>query len=205
MGSDVCAPGTSHAAAVAALRDAGIRYLGIDSGAAGLSADMARVGIDTGSVSARTGRPFVYAIASDGTGLSTTVADGIADLSGSVPVRVEAVARDDASDTVDAVAAFVDHVDTNTTGTSVHGRLCTPGLRVADGDGDGAPDHYPAVLPGTSVCFDIVARPNDSVPAAAEPQLFHATVDVLGDRSTPLDARDVYFVVPPEVPPPGLY
>ncbi len=203
MSQDNCAPATSHADAVAALNAESIRYIGINSGAAALTTDMQAVGRDTGSVSATTSMPFVYTISSDGTGLSSLIVDAVEELAGNIPIRVDAIPRDDASDAVDAVASFVERIETNTSGAEVLGRICTATLETADGDGDGFPDHFPRVLPGTSVCFDIVARPNQTVPATTAPQLFRATIEVVGDRFTPLDERAIYFLVPPIIPDPG--
>jgi hypothetical protein len=200
---DACSPRFDHATTVAALNAAGIRYVGIESGSATLRTDMQRVAMDTGSVSATTGMPFVYTISSTGDGLSTTIVDAIEELSGNVPIRVDAVPRDDPTDAVDAVTSFIRRVETNTSGATVLGRVCTPDLVTADEDGDGFPDHFPRVLPGTSVCFDIVARPNTTVPATDAPQIFRASIDVVGDRFTPLDSRNIYFLVPPVIPDPG--
>jgi hypothetical protein len=202
MGEDRCTPARSHTDAVAAMLDAGIRYIGIEAGNPTLREEMRSVGRDTGSVSATTGEPFVYSVSTDGAGLSTTVVDAVEELAGNIPLRVDALASDDPDDGVNAVAAFVQRIETNTSGATVLGRVCTD-LPNADGDRDGEPDHFPSVLPGTSVCFDIVARPNRTVPPTGVPQIFHATLDVVGDRSTPLDERDIYFVVPPTIMEPG--
>jgi len=118
-----------------------------------------------------------------------------------VPIRVDARADNDPGNEggVDAVEAFVLRLETNTSEASVEGRLCTD-LPTGDDTGDGFPDHFPRVFPGTSVCFDIVPRPNQTVPAIDEPQLFRATVRVIGDGFTPLDEREVLFLVPPRAP-----
>jgi hypothetical protein len=71
---------------------------------------------------------------------------------------------------------------------------------VIDADGDGATDTFDDVLPGTIVCFDIVARENTSVPKTAEVQMFRAEIRVLGRADSVLDRRDVYFLVPPAIP-----
>jgi len=68
-----------------------------------------------------------------------------------------------------------------------------------DGNGDGVVDYFPRVLPGTSVCFDIHAKRNTTVPATREPQMFTATIQVMGDGITILDERDIFFLVPPEI------
>jgi hypothetical protein len=66
-----------------------------------------------------------------------------------------------------------------------------------DSDTDGHLDTFMDVEPGTPVCFDIVARMNDTVMPTDRPQLFRALVDVLGDGITVLDTREVFFLVPP--------
>ncbi len=40
---------------------------------------------------------------------------------------------------------------------------------------------------------------NTTVMPTLDPQLFRARIDVLGDGFTPLDNRDVYFLVPPRI------
>ncbi len=83
-------------------------------------------------------------------------------------------------------------------------RVCTV-LPTGDADGDGHPDYFPSLLPGTSVCWDIHVRRNETVePLPHVPQLFRMRIDVLGDTYTPLDAREVFFLVKPTVPPPDV-
>ncbi|NMC71052.1 MAG: hypothetical protein GYA57_13440, partial [Myxococcales bacterium] len=79
-------------------------------------------------------------------------------------------------------------------------RICTVTDPLpVDETGDGHPDYFPRVLPGTSVCFDIHAKQNWTVPATREPQMFRATIQVMGDGITILDERDVFFLVPPVI------
>ncbi|MBN1772952.1 MAG: hypothetical protein JXB32_16910 [Deltaproteobacteria bacterium] len=191
--------GRSVSTITAAMNAEHIKFIGIASGSS------ARVGFEavangTGSVDATTSRPLVFTIAADGTGLSTTVVDAVDQLARNVPIRVDAVPSDDPSDAVDAVAEFVDYMETNTSGATVMGRVCTAGLATTDGDGDGHPDYFPTVFPGTSVCWDIVPKSNVTVPATEDPQIFRAIIDVIGDGYTPLDQRDVFFLVPPVIP-----
>jgi hypothetical protein len=77
---------------------------------------------------------------------------------------------------------------------------CTTGLTTGDGNGDGHQDCFPTVFPGTGVCWDIVAKSNITVPSTEDAQIFRATIDVIGDGHTPLDTRDVFFLVPPVIP-----
>jgi hypothetical protein len=101
---------------------------------------------------------------------------------------------------VDAVAAFVDHLEANPNG----GAPCATGLQVADTNGDGRADTFTNVLPGTTVCFDVVPKMNTTIMPTTAPQMFKATINVVGDGVTTLDSRDVFFLVPPEIPDPPI-
>ena len=81
---------------------------------------------------------------------------------------------------------------------------CVGGLATGDADGDTVHDYFVDVLPGTTVCFDIIPERNMTVEATTEPQVFMAYVDVLGDSVTVLDTRSVYFLIPPEFEGPGV-
>ena len=59
------------------------------------------------------------------------------------------------------------------------------------------------VTAGERVCFDIIVKDNVTVMPTLEPQLFRGTINVLGDGFTPLDERDVFFLVPPTIMDPG--
>jgi hypothetical protein len=110
-----------------------------------------------------------------------------------VPLDLAAVAVDDPADGVDAVASFLDRLEIRQLGTAA----CADGLDALDADADGHPDQYADVRVGTPVCWGLVASPNITVPAAAAPQVFRATVTVWGDGVTRLDERRVFFIVPP--------
>jgi hypothetical protein len=72
-------------------------------------------------------------------------------------------------------------------------------LLTEDTDGDGFPDAFPAVTPGTRVCWDVIPAMNTTVMSTGAPQIFRARLTVRGDGS-PLDSRIVYFLVPPRPP-----
>ncbi len=159
----------------------------------------------TGTVdSSGSAAPFVFDISSDGTGLGSAIVDAIANAA-AVPLDVSAQAVDlaDAGETIDAVAAFVDHLEPNSAGAP--GLSCTSGYTTSDYagiDGDSFPDTFLRVRPGSPVCFDIIPKQNDTVPATLVPQVFRAQINVIGDGFTPLDDRVVYFLVPPRIPDP---
>jgi hypothetical protein len=189
----------SAATLTARARAVGARILGIlGSGlAAGTRSELEVLAEGTGAVTAA-GQPLVF----DGAGANAPAAieDAIRTLARSVPLDVSALPVDAAGDAVDAVAAFVDHLETLQLGSAA----CAGGLTDSDSDGDGFADLYRDVLPGTPVCWRLVARANTSVPAGAEPQLYRARVDVHGDGVTLLDSREIWFVVPPALDGPGV-
>jgi hypothetical protein len=149
---------------------------------------------------------LVYDISSDGSGLGDQVVTAVQTVATDVPLRIDAVPVDDPTDTVDAVAQFIDYIEANASGASITDpvsgevRICTVTDPLpVDEDGDAHPDYFPRVLPGTPVCFDIHPLRNVTVPATREPQMFRATIQVQGDRITILDERDVFFLVPPVI------
>jgi hypothetical protein len=105
----------------------------------------------------------------------------------------------------DAVATFIDRIETNTSGSSIWDpileemRTCTSGLSVGTPGTAPTVDYFEVVEPGVSVCFDIIPERNTTIPASTVPLRFGATIEVLGDEHTPLDERTIYFIVPPEI------
>ncbi len=173
--------------------------LGPSSSGAASRAEWEAIATGTGAVD-ETGAPLVFPTAGSST-VDAAVVDAIARLAANTPLDITAVARDDASDAIDALG-FIDRIETNTAGGVADPRdstrICVGGLPTADTDGDGVHETFPDVRPGTPVCFDIVPRTNTTVMPTTEPQLARAFVDVLGDGVTVLDTREVYFLVPPD-------
>jgi len=129
--------------------------------------------------------------------ISDAVVRNIQTLAEQSRLDVTAEFRDDPSDAVDTEAAFFDHLEANPMGNRVRG--CQ--ARVAeDRDGDGILDTFPNVRTDDRVCFDVYPRMNTTVERTEDPQLFRATVAVIGDGFTELDSRNVFFLVPPEPP-----
>ncbi|MDI7268342.1 MAG: hypothetical protein QME96_10140 [Myxococcota bacterium] len=194
--------------AVAELTSRSIKVIGVNSGTA--RRHLEQLARDTATVDIH-GNALVFHLPDSGVGLGDQIVNAINSLARNVPIRVDATLEDasddpgDPGDLVDAVAAFVDYRQTNTTGRSIWDarggvmRVCTSGLTTADSDADARPDYYPRVLPGTPVCWDIRAKRNETVPALPTPQIFRASIRVVGDRITPLDSRDIYFLVPPVI------
>lgn len=188
----------SYAELIAALGERSARVLWIDSGDALSRGDGARLTEDTGAVD-DAGAGLVYAIDRNGTGLTDAIVEGIRAVSG-IEFDVSLEWRDDPSDAVDTQTAFVDSVTAVIDGDRDRG--CTAGVTL-DLDENGVPDAFESVGPGDRVCFEIATRSNVTVLATLAPQVFLATLVVLGDGFTPLSERRVYFLVPPRVPDPG--
>jgi hypothetical protein len=150
------------------------------------------------------GSPLVYDIPTDGSGLGSQVINAVQTVATNVPIRVDAQFVDDPSDAYDTRTAFLDYIVTNVSGAAIFDpatgttRVCTT-LATGDSDGDGHPDYFPSLLPGTSVCWDIHVKSNVAVPATPDAQIFRATINVIGDLFTPLDSRDIFFLVPPDI------
>jgi hypothetical protein len=181
------------------------RVIGVNSGGTYSRPDLEAVARATGAVDIG-GTPLVYDISSSGTGLGDQVINGVQTLATSVPLRIDAVPVDDPSDAVNAPLEFIDYIEANASGESIEDpvthevRVCTVTDPLpVDDPADGHPDYFPRVLPGVPVCFDIHAKRNVTVPATREPQMFMATIQVMGDGITILDEREVYFLVPPVI------
>ncbi len=170
------------------------RVVGIlgDGAPASVGNDLRSIATATGAVDAGNGNaPLVFN--GFGAGASTAIENGIRTLAAGLPIDINAVTVDDAADAVDAVAAFVDHLETLQLGTPE----CANGLTAIDTNADSFADQFVQVRAGTPVCWKVVSKQNTTVPATDQPQLFKATVAVYGDGVTQLDTRDVYFLVPP--------
>jgi Bacterial TSP3 repeat len=192
----------SDAETIAGLASIGAKTIGIYAGSGGMTSMTAFMALQ-GSVDAN-GDPLVY----DGSGAqaSQSIIDAITALS-QVPMDISSIASDNddgtdgfgQTDTIDAVAEFVDYMETN-----MSGGACSTGWQVSDGDSDGHSDTFLQVTPGNPVCWDIHVKDNITVPATEYPQVFTATIDVWGDSITQVDDRTVYFLVPPVIEGPGI-
>ncbi len=176
-----------------------IYSLGYDPGAPVL-AQVTQLANDTGAVDGA-GSPLVFLM--DTAGFGDQVVGAVETLATAVPIRVDAIAADDTSDMIDAVAEFVQSIHTNVSGASIWDPILgelrpgTSGIPTATPSTPPSIDYFSVVDPGISVCFDIVPRTNTTIPATSVPLVFKAVINVVGDTYMPLDTRDVYFVVPP--------
>jgi hypothetical protein len=156
-------------------------------------ADLRMMASDTGAVDEANGNaPLVF----DGSGANAPAAiqQGIQTLAAGITLDLGAILEDDPTDSVDAIAAFVQRIETLQLGTAT----CASGLTEQDTDGDAFPDAYVGVRAGTSVCWRLLPGTNTSIPPVASWRAFHATLHVVADGVTDLTTRRVSFVVPPQ-------
>ncbi|WP_437589994.1 VWA domain-containing protein [Sorangium sp. So ce1000] len=144
--------------------------------------------------------PLVFQVSSTGAGLNLAVVQAIKVLTTYVTLDISAAAADDETDAVDAVSAFIDRIIANKDAPEP----CATGLRVIDRNLDSVADTFTNVLPGPTVCFDVIPKTNVSVRPTTEPQVFTANIVVTGDSVTTLSTRKVFFLVPPEIPEPPI-
>jgi len=187
----------STATVVAAANAIGAKIIGIKGtgSSAQTDTDLSALATGTGAVDALNGNAPLVVDSTTG-GAADAIETAIRLMANGIELDISAETIDDPSDSVDAVASFVDHLQTLQLGTAA----CTNGLSEDDSTGDGFNDRYLSVIAGTPVCWQLVPKSNTTVMPTAVPQLFMATIVVSGDGITTLDTRDVFFLVPPENP-----
>lgn len=181
---------------VTAANAIGAKVVGIlgSGGVAQVRTDLEAYATGTGAVDANNNNaPLV--VQGDNAQAAQAIENGIRLLANGIPLDISAQPSDDPSDSVDAVTSFVDRLETLQLGTAE----CSNGLTEQDSNNDGFADLYIDVLPGTPVCWRLIPKMNTTVMPTTEPQLFQATIDVYGNDVTLLDARNVYFLVPPVI------
>jgi hypothetical protein len=160
-------------------------------------ADETELARDTGAVDLA-GTPLVSQ--TPGGAVSSAVIDAVRTLANGTRFDISIRYQDDPADSVDTFAAFVARVEANTAGDPARGCAARSAI---DTNGDSVLDTFPDVVSGQRVCFDIIVKQNDTVMPTTMPQIFQASLHVIGDGFTELDQRAIYFLVPPTVPPPG--
>jgi hypothetical protein len=183
-------PGISTTAGAA--YNIGAKIIGITGSGGGSQTtnDLIQLAGGTGAIDAN-GNALVFPGANSGA--AAAIENAVRQLTNNVPLDIAGVAADDTSDDVDAVEAFVDHIETLQLGTPE----CADGMNDQDSNDDGYPDVFKGVVAGTPLCWKVVPKTNTTVQGRNTPTLYKATVDVYGDDVTLLDQRNVYFVVPP--------
>jgi len=190
---DECGGCSADSAAEAGRRltDAGITFVGVDADSGHEPRSHLRaIANESGSLDGG-GAPLVF----EGTEAAVTsaVTDAINEIVNGVPLNVTIEATEEPDDDGDALR-FIDYLEVNVGG----GGGCTAVTPTADTDGDGRDDSFPELLPGTSVCWDVVPVMNTVQEPGPSPLVYVARLTVYGDGS-PLDSRLVYFLVPPRI------
>jgi hypothetical protein len=156
----------------------------------------------------------VYSISTGGTGLSTSIVDGVYALLNTIKFDVYVEAYNAPGETIDVVSRFVEKVEPQPGGGTdpVTGTACVtfPASQLTDarntpkalpGAGDIA-ETIRQVVPGSFYCFSVVPKPNTGVAATTAPQTFkaflkvHAVKPTGGTFALGTD-REVLFIVPP--------
>lgn len=182
------------ASAGAALQSEDIKFISLygtdDAGGTGTPLSVAtEIAVASGTVNAMN-QPFVY-LATDAAVVDKTV-QAVRDIARGSPLDVRINQADDPADAVDATQ-FIDYLEVNISGQG----NCTMVTPTLDTDADTRDDAFPSLLPGIPICWDLHPIPvNTTVPATNQVQLYKAVLTVTGDGS-PLDSRDVYFLIPP--------
>ncbi|MEO0326572.1 MAG: hypothetical protein AAF447_26735, partial [Myxococcota bacterium] len=170
-----------------------INYIGINATGSTTSpayTDLVALAVAAGSLDGD-GEPFVYS-GRDAAAVDA-ILDGIEEIAQQLELFVDIDARDLDGDAGDALQ-FIDRLAVNLSADGCDEP--DPDL-IADTDGDGFEDAFTRLPTGARACWDVVVRPNRTVPATREPQVFEAAIEVFGD-SSPLDRRRVFFLVPPD-------
>jgi hypothetical protein len=146
--------------------------------------DLRALGTATGSVSSITGKPFVYLVNADGTGLSSTVVDATMALANQLRLDVGFQCVDNPSTPVNECAVFA------VSGTPAGGSCpstCTGGR-----SGQTCLD----CAPGTDLTFNVNVQ-NVGVTQTNVPQVFTFDVRLMADGLSELSRLPVTVVVPP--------
>lgn len=143
--------------------------------------------------------PLAYLTQGDGSGVSTSLTDGLVMLAAYSPfdvtTAVDGVGTDNEGVALPAGTTTADFI--KAIRPASHGTVPLPGVP----DPTLTEDSFLDVIPDTPVTFDVEAF-NDFVPGGDEPRLFVATIRVLAGGCADLDEREVFILVPPAALPP---
>ena len=161
----------------------------------------------------------VYSINTDGTGLSTSIVNGVYAILASIKFDVYVQAYNDPAATIDVIGDFMQKVEPTPAGGTdpVTGGVCVsfPAAQLADrwvgpkalaAGTDGVWDTIKAVNPGSLYCFNVVPKANTIVTPTSSAQIFTGWLKVLAQKPAPATGtfalgtdRQVLFIVPPIV------
>lgn len=169
--------------AIQAMNNIGAKFIGVDSGINNRAEGTYNtIATETASVDGL-GNPFNFPIASDGSGLSSSIVDAVIDLTKNVQLDISTLEKNNPSnpDNVDATK-FIKNIDPNDS---------DPANSYDSKDGK----TFFGVDPGTLVKFDAHFQNDFYKPKTVEATLFKATIHVVSD-ATLLSSREVYILVP---------
>jgi hypothetical protein len=133
--------------------------------------------------------PLLYSTNSSANQLALALVSGVQHLVGSGAFDAGLSAEDDASDTVDAPAAFISRLVASPAG----------GQTATDSNADTFADRYSGLAVGESAAFTVVLKQNAEVSLQASAQVFKADLHLYGG-TVELGTQKIYFVVPPAAP-----
>ena len=157
---------------------------------------------------------LVLSANANGTGLSTSIVNGVVAILNSARFSVYVQAYNDPSETTDVVGNFMLKVEPDPAGGTdpVTGEVCVsfPASQLADNfigpkalvvGTDGVPDTITQVNPGPFFCFKVTPKPNTVIPQTTTEQTFRAWLRVLAIKPNGTIVlgpdREILFIVPP--------
>ncbi len=158
---------------------------------------------------------LIFSFSSTGTGLSSSIVDGVVAILNSIKFDVYVAAYNDPAETTDVIGNFMQKVEPNPAGGTdpVTGSVCLTfpagqlrdnftGPKALTKAADGVNDTIAAVNPGAYYCFDVTPKANTVVTPKPTVQLFTGWLKVNAIKPTggtfALGTdRKVLFIVPP--------
>ena len=157
---------------------------------------------------------LVLSANANGTGVSTSVVNGVVAVLNTVQFSVYVQAYNDPAETTDVVGNFMLKVEPDPAGGTdpATGEVCVsfPASQLADNFSgpqalvagpDGVPDTITQVNPGPLYCFKVTPKPNTVIPQTTTEQAFRAWLRVIAIKPNGTIVlgpdREVLFIVPP--------
>ena len=191
-GGSACSSYTGASAGMA-LKDAGIKFMGLYDGSAA-KAVFTEIGVASKSFDAFN-EPFVYA-AKDEDVVGTAV-EAVKNLVGSFfRLEIDVEVADGDEDVLRLIRRISINANGEVAGADGRIRTCTDVQPTEDVSGDGHDDTFTNFQPGKPVCWDVVPAINDFIDPIKTPRVFSAELVVRAGDSV-VDQRTVYFLIPP--------
>lgn len=177
---------------VPALLSVGLHAPGVASAAGQTTIDMQSLATSTGAVDRTNGNAPIVFLGQDAAAPQALQNALVASLPMTRFAAVSPEIVDDPGDPVDVNSAFVERLEALDGGDP----SCATGLTRFDSDGDGFFDTFFEVPLGSVLCWRIVAKSNDTVPASETAQNYPATLRITTGVDPPAD-HPILFLVPP--------